>query len=334
MTIVFDNDVLLPAPWRRATPSNGVRVFNPTLLPIENGWLFAYRVVAEPDLRRRIAVCRLDREFRVIQESPQPWSDWVNFPPNDYPPQATTWFADPRLYQLNGRVFVYWNSGWHEPRNYQFLQEIDVTTLRPIGAPRELMLSGARQKLEKNWMLFESATIAAPTPAPRSDRGTGLFAIYSVQPHRVLSFSLAGSGPIEFADVSTPAPNPRGYAQVHGGLRGGAPPQRVGDYFYSFCHSIENGHAGYEYVMGVYRFRAAPPFLPASMPVRPLQSALSPWARRTLPKLNTAVDAVIYPGGAAYQDGRWIVSFGIDDERCAIGIFERAEVDRTLEPVQ
>ena len=57
-----------------------------------------------------------------------------------------TRFADPRLYRLAGRLFVYWNSGWHEPQNHQFLQELDPVSLRPVGifpAPTQWPLGAA-----------------------------------------------------------------------------------------------------------------------------------------------------------------------------------------------
>ncbi len=319
MTIVFENASLLPSMWETSDGGMLIRAFNPGLLRDGSGWLMAYRIVCEPALVRRIAVCRLDRKFNVVEGSQLPLSDWFRFRnPSDLPPQATMWFADPRLYRLQDRTFVYWNSGWHDPRNYQFLQELDAATLRPVGFPRELTLPGPRQKLEKNWTLFECGD---------------LYAVYSVNPHRVLTFSLAGDGPIEFADAAPPIPNPGGYAQRHGGLRGGAPPQRQGDHFYSFCHSIENGTDGYRYVPSAYRFAATPPFPPTDLPHLPITIEVPRNARRAWPKLNPAVSEVIYPAGAAYDDGKWVVSFGIDDERCAIASFDSAEVARTFAPV-
>lgn len=321
MTIVFENQQLLPASWKQEPQSTNVRAFNPALLRDGAGWLMAYRIVAEPELKRRIAICRLDADFRVIERSQIALSDWVRFSAQDEDetaPQATTWFADPRLYRLRGRLFIYWNSGWHEPRNYQFLQELDPATLLPVGSPREMLLTNGRQKLEKNWTLFE---------------GDGLFAVYSVNPHRILAFSLDGNGPVEFADFGPPIANPGGHAQLHGGLRGGAPPQLSDGRFYSFCHSIENGADGYNYVASVYRFEAREPFIPTDMPRAALPIAIASDARRNLPRLNPAVDAVIYPSGAAKRGNEWVLSLGIDDEHCAIAILEDAKVRETLEPI-
>lgn len=317
MTIVFNNSNLLPATWRSPAAERTARIFNPGLLREGDGWLLAYRVVCEPELQRRIAICRLDEQFRVVPGSQLPLSDWFNVTSAEsLPPEASRWFADPRLYRLGGRIFIYWNSGWHEPQNYQFLQELDSKSLRPIGTPRELVLRGTRQKLEKNWALFDR---------------DGLYVVYSVDPHRILAGSIAGERSIQCVDAASPIVNPGGFAQKHGGLRGGAPPQLAGEHYYSFCHSIEDGPAGYRYIPSVYRFAAKFPFAPTDMPREPLRFEVPPKARRALPKLNPAVDEVIYPSGAAYHHGKWIISFGVDDERCAITVLGMNEVTRTFE---
>src|SRR4051812_8079417 len=125
MTIVFENAPLLPSTWRTDEVARTARVFNPSLLRDGTGWLMAYRVVAEPALARRIAICRLDAQLRLVPGSPLPLSDWIQFPdPISLAPEAAHWFADPRLYRIENRLLVYWNSGWHEPRNHQFVQEL------------------------------------------------------------------------------------------------------------------------------------------------------------------------------------------------------------------
>jgi hypothetical protein len=320
MIIGFDNRELLPAVWREMAHGRRVRAFNPALIRENDGWLFAYRMVIEPELKRQIALCRLDQNLRVMNGTQVPFTDWIRFPGENKASQATTWFADPRLYRLGGRLFIYWNSGWHEPQNQQFLHEVDPISLRPLGAPRELVLSGPRQKLEKNWSLFE--------------HDGRVYGIYSVNPHRVLSLSMADEGVITCTDVEPPMTNAGGYAQAHGGLRGGAPPCKLGDHFYSFCHSIENDPVGYRYVAAVYRFQARPPFAPTDMARAPLSIEVPADLRRQLPKLNEAVGNVLYPAGAVYHEGNWMLSIGIDDERCAIALLNHQEVLETLAPIR
>jgi len=309
--IVFTPEELLPDAWRHFLTAGPVRVFNPALIRDADGWLFAFRVVATDELRR-IAVVRLDRTLTAVAGSGVALTDLVRFAPNgEYPTQALEWFADPRLYRFGARLFIYWNSGWHEPRNCQFLQELDPKNLHPIGCPRELILRGQRQPLEKNWTLF----------------GDGPFyAVYSPAPHRVLGFSLTGEGDIEFADISvTPTDN--------AGLRGGAPPQLADGHYWSFCHTIESAADGYRYAAAVYRFAATAPFAPTDTSAGVLALGNPFGGKRLHPKLNPAVGEVLYPCGAAHDAGRWLVSHGINDEHCAISLLSAAEVRGALRPL-
>jgi predicted GH43/DUF377 family glycosyl hydrolase len=317
-SILFDSKELLPASWRHFAEQGPVRAFNPGLWRDGDEWIFAYRVVG-PDLLRRIALCRLDRNFQIIAGSPVAFSQSVKFAPgNHYAEPAQTWFADPRLYRLAGRLFVYWNSGWHDPFNHQFIQEFDPRDFRPIGFARELNLIGPRQKLEKNWTLL----------------GDGPFyAIYSIAPHRVLQFSLDGEGAIDFTAAESTDWNNDLYSGVYGSLRGGAVPQFVDGRYWSFCHSVHNSSTGYRYVPAVYRFSASYPFAPTDAPTRPLALENPFGARRVYAKLNPAVGEVIYPCGAAYDQGRWIISYGINDEHCAIALLPPADVMASLRAI-
>lgn len=310
--ILFQPEELLPNTWRHFLTSGPVRVFNPGLLRDGDGWLFAFRVVAIDGLRR-IGICRLNAALRPIAGSAVALTDLVRMSPQgSYPEQAHTWFADPRLYRLAGRLFVYWNSGWHEPHNCQFIQELDSATLRPVGEPRELRLRGERQPLEKNWTLF----------------GEGpFFAVYAPMPHRVLSFSPAGEGDIELADIAS--------TDWEGGrLRGSAPPQLVDGRYWSFCHTIESSPEGHRYAAAVYRFATVAPFAPTDAPAGSLALGNPFGERRLHAKLNPAVGEVLYPCGAAHDGTRWLVSHGINDEHCAISILSNDEVARALRPLE
>lgn len=315
---VFETRRLLPEAWRAAAGDGPVRAFNPGLLRDSAGWLLAYRVVG-PDGARRIGLCRLDPALRVIEGSPVALTDQVRFRPGaTLPENARHWFADPRLYRFGRRLFVYWNSGWHEPHNCQFLQELDPATLLPRGHPRELLLAG-RQKLEKNWTFFALEDGA-------------LRAVYSITPHRILGFSLAGEGDLTFEDVSRTEWSIDGYPACHGGLRGGTPPVLAEGRYWSFCHSVHDGDDGYRYAPAAYTFAAVPPFAPLERPTRPLALGNPFGHRRTFPRLNPAVGEVIYPCGAARDDARWIISHGINDEYCALSIVPADAVRATLEP--
>ena len=316
--VIFAARDLLPHSWKDFVNPGPVRLFNPGLLKDGGGWIFAYRVVG-PDLIRRIAICRLDRDFNVLEGSQIPLSNHVTFQTGrGYSPRHTTWFADPRLYRLAGRVFLYWNSGWHDPLNHQFLQELDPVQLQPVGSPREIRLSGARCPIEKNWMLF----------------GEGPFyAVYSVSPHRILQFSVEGSGDIEFSDVVSRCWNHGEYGRHHGGIRGGAPPQLVAGRYYAVCHAISDAPEGYRYAPVVYRFSSVWPFLPTDAPIQPLHLS-NPFGAATLyEKLNPVVGEVIYPCGAVFDQNRWVISYGINDEHCAVAAVADAEIQDCFRPI-
>jgi predicted GH43/DUF377 family glycosyl hydrolase len=319
---VFDTRELLPEAWRTLGREEPVRSFNPGLLRDGDGWIFAYRIVL-PDGRRRIGICRLDRALNVVPGSQLALTDLVRFrPAGAYPEIVTQWFADPRLYRFGGRVFVYWNSGWHEPRNWQFLQALDPRTLEPHGPPRELVLRGPRQKLEKNWTFFEE-------PASRR-----LLALYSITPHRILEFSLAGDGDVVFEEAARIDWTLEGYPPNHGGLRGGAPPCWADGRFWVFCHSVHDGAEGYRYAPAVYCFAAEPPFAPIARPKGPLEFANRFGPRRTYERLNPAVGEVVYPCGAVRDGARWLISHGINDEHSGIALLAADEVAAAVEPVR
>jgi hypothetical protein len=315
--LVYEATDLLPACWNHFSSSGPVRAFNPGLLRDGDDWIFACRIVG-PDGRRRISLCRLDSGFRIVPGSQLGTSDNIRFRPDGgYPEIATRWFADPRLYRLDGRLFLYWNSGWHEPRNYQFLVEIDPNKLTPCGIARELVLSGSRQKLEKNWTLFE--------PAPGEIR-----ILYSITPQRLLACSLDGRCDIVCEPFASMECSLAGYPPHHGGLRGGAPPVRLGADFWSFGHTIHDGPDGYCYAAAATRFSAAAPFAPTALPHRPLDLGLPCRTNRRYERLNPAVDTVIYPCGADHEGSRWIISHGINDEQCAISLVPDSVVEATL----
>lgn len=315
--VVFDSHDLLPDAWRAAAGTAPPWAFNPALIRDGQGWLMAYRVIL-PDLMRRIAICRLDGKLRVVPGSPCAVSDLIRFPPTArYPDVALSWFADPRLYRWDDRLFLYWNSGWHEPANHQFLHELDPATWAPMGWPRELTCHGERRPIEKNWTFFR-------------DAHRHLHCIYSITPHRVLQATMETGDDVRCAEVASQDFPLGSYPPCHGGLRGGAPPVLHDGRFWSFVHSIHDGATGYRYESAAYCFAAEPPFSPLAEPVTTLDLAGRCRASRHLPQLNPAVASVAYPCGAVIDGDHWLVSLGINDERCAIARVAHADVVATL----
>jgi hypothetical protein len=202
-----------------------------------------------------------------------------------------------------GRHWLYWNSGWQDPMNHQFVQEFDRSSLSPVGHPRELVLTGNRRALEKNWMFFEDDASRA---------------VHSACPHRIMEASWASDDRVECSEIASTPWACGQFTAIYGELRGGAPPQRVGADYFSICHAVNGSPGAYKYVAAAYRFSASPPFAPNAGPRGPIDLPNPFGGTREHPKLNPAVGEVIYPCGAVLERRQWIISYGINDERCAI----------------
>ena len=294
--IVFESADLIPSQWNDSSHGSvPVRCFNPAL--VKNGfqWIMAYRFVG-PDQIRKIALCRLTPEFKVIPNSAILFSDLIHV-------EGRRWFADPRFFYLQGNCFIYWNSGWEDTFNRQFLQQVDLSTMLAVGPAREIKLKSGQNKLEKNWMFFDESTAHA---------------VYTVSPHCILSVDLSGLGDVMCETKTSHHWDLSAYAQKYGDLRGGCPPQKIGDRYYSLCHSVSGTEGEYRYVAAFYCFSATSPFKPLGFSKIPLELP-NPWgAVRDHPKLNPAVGEVIYPCSAYFEKGKWVISYGINDEYCAV----------------
>lgn len=314
----FSAEELLPAAWRDLAGRGPLRAFNPALLADGPGWLFAYRMVGADSLRR-IAICRLDGRLRVEPGSAVPLCDAIRFAEGrTYPDAVLSWFADPRLYRFAGRLFVYWNSGWDPQPNVQFVAELDGGTLMPCGPARELRLAGDRRPIEKNWTFFGDDPLRA---------------LYSPMQQAILDVACGEAAEIELRPRHAAPWDLGDFALRYGELRGGAPPQRLGDGYYAFCHTVYPTPLGYDYAAAVYRFGAAFPFRPTDAPLHPLRLE-NPLGSDTLgDRLNPHVGAVVYPCGAAYRDGTWLISYGINDARAAIARLSAAEVEAAMRPL-
>lgn len=292
---------LLPAEW---DGWRGGRVFNPGLLADGDGYILAYRAVFT-DGYRRIGMCRLDGQFRVVAGSRVAWSDHA---------EGEGWFADPRLYEWAGRVYIYWNTGWGEGENSQYLQELDRASLRPAGSARRLDLLGERQRIEKNWMLFGDSPGRA---------------MYVPRPLRLLQF--------EWPKTECRLGEERqwddgGYEARFGPLRGGAPPAMDSGAYWCVAHSVAYAPEGFRYWPAVFRFRGDG--VVTDRPRAPLALPNPHRCRRRLPRLNPYVGEVIYPCGMARAGNDWAISYGINDERCAVAVMTREELAAAIERVE
>ena len=317
---LFHSQDLLPTAWQLAAGGGNVYVFNPALIRFDGGLLLAYRVVLG-DGRRRLALCRLDDDFNIVAGSVVPLSDAIV--------DAGDWHADPRFCVFDGRLLLHFNSGGQAP-NQIYLLELDAQSLLPKQAARPLWLKSARQRVEKNWLLF--------------GHEGALYAVYTIAPQVVLRVHLDGDAVWCEAVAQTPWDDSE-YRRRFGALRGGTPPVRVGDHYFAFFHSVHRvpgwrriwqrlrygrGQRLWRYVVGFYGFAASPPFAPQCLVPMPV---LLPPPRSGAPLLNRAVDRVAYPCGAVCEGGEWIVAYGINDEACALARFQHQDLLAKAVPV-
>lgn len=156
---------------------------------------------------------------------------------------------------------------------------------------------------EKNWQFFEHAG--------------QLHFVHAPQPHAVVAWDLGAGRPAAVHKTKARFP------WAFGTPRGGTPPVRVGDEYFSFLHARYfpkpppfPTFTGAIYGATLYAFAAHPPFRPTRWVPFPLVEG-DPFAPRAL-----FGSAVAYPAGALFEAGRWIVACGVNDRESALAFFD------------
>ena len=339
---VLDNLALVPHVWReeilalhrqagladgltaeaaeqRAQEALRFRVFNPTLVAQGDGYALCYRVVADNTDVRRMATCRLTRDFQIVPGSLTPWSSLVQFARADeLNARALSWHADPRYLRLRGKLHVIWNDGANRPANHQFIVEMDEQGLVPAGLAREIVRPNLREPIEKNWMLFEA--------------DGGMWATYAIQPHQILSVDFDQPARIE-ARLAHEEHWSNPYQKRFGTLRGSAQPLLHGDSFLAIAHSSYKSPEGRRYCAAFYRHAAKAPFEVISASAAPLTLPNPRGEHFEMEKLNKAVAEVIYPCGFVLEGEEAVIAYGLNDEACAITRVPLALIESQLAPV-
>ncbi len=329
--LVLDSRRLLPAAWSPEGPPLNLRIFNPALVLFQQNLIMTYRVDfgRGASAARRMAVCRLDEQLRIVPSSVLPLSDQVEGAgPRHY---------DPRFLIFGQRLFVHFNNNYQTRPNQIYLVELDADKLTAKSAARPLRLQGARQEIEKNWMLFEHEG--------------ELLAVYRIAPHTILRLDLDGDREVICREAYRREWNVAAYADLFGIPCGGTPPARHDRFYISFFHSSRPASrwhrllrywplgpnrrlprylAGIErrlrrplaqrnYYAGFYAFEAVPPFRPVMISPEPVLRPENEATRKLKPQIHPLEKNVVYPGGAVLQaDGSWLVSYGRHDECCCL----------------
>jgi hypothetical protein len=321
--VIYNNEDLVPKNWMESGRQDEGLAFNPSIARFGNSILMAYRVVL-PDMRRRIALCRLDASFKVVKDSLIPLSDHLT--------DCGDWHADPRFCVYGTRLFLHFNNGMghdHGP-NRIYMVEIDPDDLLPIRAPQPLELAGVRRRIEKNWMPFEHEG--------------EILAVYSIEPHIILRCVLGETGPVQCRPVHQRYWDSSAYTGSYGVMRGSTPPTRLGDAYFSFHHSVypvrtlrnilqrmltRRSLYNLNYVGGFYGFSARPPFTPIRFTPAPV--LWPPGICRYSPRqMDPRIHKCAYISGAILVDDQWIVSYGAQNNFSCLKMFRHHDLMNSM----
>lgn len=107
---------------------------------------------------------------------------------------------------------------------------------------------------------------------------------------------------------------------------------RIGDRFVTLAQSSFKSTTGRICSTAFYCFSAAPPFRVSAATSLPFELSNLKGGAVKLPRLNAEVAEVVYPCGMVAAGSDLVISYGINDEGCAIAVVPAAKVE-ALEPV-
>lgn len=264
-----------------------VEYFNCTLLPHASG------MDALITRRRDIPVGTVGRNalmaWTLIDNKPV--KGWPIMIPQYHP--FENW-EDPRVTWASGKILLSWcnfkwNSFAHQCVGWLNERQSVPKVWHPVigdNGPRLMANKGH----EKNWLWFEHDGI--------------IRLLYKSNPHIIYDtrdFNITGTHETEGAM----------HMWKHGEMRGGCPPVRVGDFYYTFFHSRTNWiPPKCRYHMGAYEFEAKPPFKITRVTTKPILSGSE------LDRRNIGAPVVVFPEGSKFVDGTWHVVGGSNDCQC------------------
>lgn len=289
------------------------RFFNPSLVKRgDQYWLFARRarnIKGDWMGMNDIVAHLFDRRTKAIRASVG-----VVFPKH----YKEEHYEDPRTMWMGGSLYISCTTfiprmftGAHQKiarLNDQFYSGRPLSPIYGGNGGSPLLNEGRH---EKNWLWFEH------DGRPHM--------VYRAVPHEVVEFDSFE----EFRAVKTHRTRFAHKAWCHGELRGGTPPVRVGDEYWTFFHSsLVWRKPKRQYFMGAYAFSAKPPFEMTRMTFRPLLagSIADPWAE--------GLPLVVFPCGAVYENGTWLVTYGVNDYVCGWIEIPHSELESELAYVE
>lgn len=219
-------------------------------------------------------------------------------------PAAAWGREDPRLFIFRGKLHIAYigvltGSG---PTNQLYARLNDDLTVSEVFVPNYQY----RTPWEKNWSMFEWEG--------------ELFAVYQTGPKHAI-IHINGNRAYPFTET------PNTFPWSGGKLSGGAPPIRVGNYFYHWFHGRLGAWSYGVYTVGVNIFEAKPPFKVVAQTANPLVTGDKGWR---LPYQSENFPAAVFPSGAILENGKWIVSNGVQDHWIEIHEWDAKDIESIL----
>jgi predicted GH43/DUF377 family glycosyl hydrolase len=265
--------------------------YNSSVVKYLGRMLLAYR--AENDESGSwIYITEIDSQYQPTGENIK-----VNFPVNHPDNQ----FEDPRLQIMGGKLFLsvsFWEErkwSYHpQQRLFQLSESLEVVSEWPLEYGKN-----GRTGVEKNWVFF--------------DRNNFAHGIYTYHPFTVFDLSSHGvGGTVKYVD---------GFKWSYGQIRGGTPPVLIDNEYWLFFHSSMRD-TSLRYYMGVAVFDID--FNPKRMTKIPLLCGTD------LDPFKHWKPLVVFPSGLVYDNGKFIVSMGVNDLWTAIAEYNKTDIDKVL----
>jgi len=220
-------------------------------------------------------------------------------------------YEDPRVFVHEGRTFLSCcNFVWNHPqsRPHQIFCEMDKDWNCIRRFDPDFDGNGSHPfkgtQWQKNWLWFFHEG--------------HIHLIYRTHIHHVVRFESNLKNVIK--EYKTRHPK---LAWKWGEMRGGSPPVRIGDEFWSFFHSSTDWGTK-RYHMGAYCFEAKPPFMMTRCSDSPLLSGSEQ------DRIGNGKPLVIFAGGAVLRRGEWLVVFGVNDLDCGWIRIPHADLEKRM----
>jgi predicted GH43/DUF377 family glycosyl hydrolase len=294
----YPPSILEQTPWPCKildTPREYGDFFNPGLVTVKGqDYLFARRSHTPPGQKfSKNEICI----FKLNDGQLSPHSTF--FPISQFEGEH---LEDPRVFADGGKLWLsccnfVWNDNNKSTYTHQVLFELSESfkCLRRFDVP--CIGNGSSLALntrsEKNWLWFFK------------DLNPHL--IYATEPHLVVEFNMMFNNPENF--LTKPD-----YGWKYGEIRGGTPPIRIGDEYWSFFHSSLPApeHNTRRYHMGAYAFSATAPFQPTRVTKEPILTGSN------CDRFKPRSPLVVFPCGSKLDKGNWTVTFGVNDIDCGM----------------